>query len=77
MKKFLIMVLCLGIAFAFGACDLTSDGTGSGDKTENSGSIDNSGDSSNDGSNDSSGDNPSAVPPIINGDNEMPLVPID
>ena len=91
MKKLLMLILCLGLTFAFGACGLTGDGTESNSGTENSESINDSGnssenssdttdnssdDSSNDSSGDSSDDSSTATPPIIDGDNEMPLVPI-
>lgn len=91
MKKLLVFILCLGLTFAIGACGLTSDGTESNSGTENSESINDSGnssenssdttdnssdDSSNDSSGDSSDDSSTATPPIIDGDNEMPLVPI-
>ena len=88
MKKLLVFILCLGLTFAFGACDLFNDTTSSNSQTESSESIDNSkdssddssddssSDSSDDSSDDSSGDSSSATPPIIDGENEMPLVPI-
>ena len=91
MKKLLVFILCLGLTFAIGACGLTGDGTESNSGTENSESINDSGnssenssdttdnssdDSSNDSSGDSSEDSSTATPPIIDGDNEMPLVPI-
>ena len=91
MKKLLVFILCLGLTFAIGACGLTGDGTESNSGTENSGSINDSGNSSenssdttdnssdnssNDSSGDSSDDSSTATPPIIDGDNEMPLVPI-
>ena len=91
MKKLLVFILCLGLTFAIGACGLTGDGTESNSGTENSESIndsdnssenssdttDNSSDdSSNDSSGDSSEDSSTVTPPIIDGDNEMPLVPI-
>ena len=91
MKKLLVFILCLGLTFAIGACGLTGDGTESNSGTENSESINDSGnssenssdttdnssdDSSNDSSGDSSDDSSTATPPIIDGDNEMPLVPI-
>ena len=72
MKKLLMLILCLWLTFAFGACDLFNDTTSSNSQTESSESIDNSKDSSDD----SSGDSSSATPPIIDGENEMPLVPI-
>ena len=89
MKKLLMLILCLGITFAVGACGLSESGTSSNSQPEsvdNSGdssddssdnsSDDSSGDSSDDSSDDSSGDSSSATPPIIDGENEMPLVPI-
>ncbi len=87
MKKLLVFILCLGLTFAIGACGLTGDGTESNSGTENSESINDSGNSSenssdttdnssDDSSNDSSGDSSTVTPPIIDGDNEMPLVPI-
>ena len=91
MKKLLMLILCLGLTFAFGACDLFNDTTSSNSQTESSESIDNSkdssenssdttdnssDDSSNDSSSDSSDDSSTVTPPIIDGDNEMPLVPI-
>ena len=91
MKKLLMLILCLGLTFAIGACGLTGDGTESNSGTENSESINDSGnssenssdttdnssdDSSNDSSGDSSEDSSTVTPPIIDGDNEMPLVPI-
>ena len=91
MKKLLVFILCLGLTFAIGACGLTGDGTESNSGTENSESINDSGnssenssdttdnssdDSSNDSSGDSSDDSSTVTPPIIDGDNEMPLVPI-
>lgn len=104
MKKLLVFILCLGLTFAFGACDLFNDTTSSNSQPESLGSVDNSGDSSDDSSDnssddsssdssddssddsssdssddssdDSSGDSSSATPPIIDGENEMPLVPI-
>lgn len=87
MKKLLVFILCLGLTFAFGACDLFNDTTSSNSQPESLGSVDNSGvtdastggssdDSSSDSSDDSSDDSSSATPPIIDGDNEMPLVPI-
>lgn len=91
MKKLLVFILCLGLTFAIGACGLTGDDTESNSGTENSESIndsdnssenssdttDNSSDdSSNDSSGDSSEDSSTVTPPIIDGDNEMPLVPI-
>ena len=91
MKKLLVFILCLGLTFAIGACGLTGDGTESNSGTENSESINDSGnssenssdttdnssdDSSNDASGDSSDDSSTVTPPIIDGDNEMPLVPI-
>ena len=99
MKKLLMLILCLGLTFAIGACGLTGDGTESNCGTENSESIndsgnssenssdttdnssddssnDSSGDSSNDNSGESSDDSSTVTPPIIDGDNEMPLVPI-
>lgn len=51
----------------------------SSDTTDNSSddsSNDSSGDSSNDNSGESSDDSSTVTPPIIDGDNEMPLVPI-
>lgn len=51
----------------------------SSDTTDNSSddsSNDSSSDSSNDNSGESSDDSSTASPPIIDGDNEMPLVPI-
>ena len=82
-KKLLILILCLGLTFAFGACDLFNDTTSSNSQTESSESIDNSGDNSSDNSGDNSGDSSgdnsgdsSADAPIIDGENEMPLVPI-
>ena len=92
MKKLLMLILCLGITFAVGACGLLESGTSSNSQPESLESVDNSGDSSDDSSdnssddssgdssddssNDSSGDSSSATPPIIDGENEMPLVPI-
>ena len=116
MKKLLMLILCLGITFAVGACGLSESGTSSNGQMESSESIDNSEtssenssediidgsseesaedsssesfddsveDSSNDSSEesaenssgDSSENSSSATPPIIDGDNEMPLVPI-
>ena len=91
MKKLLMLILCLGLTFAIGACGLTGDDTESNSGTENSESIndsdnssenssdttDNSSDdSSNDSSGDSSEDSSTVTPPIIDGENEMPLVPI-
>ena len=92
MKKLLMLILCLGITFAVGACGLSESGTSSNSQPESLESVDNSGDSSDDSSdnssddssgdssddssNDSSGDSSSATPPIIDGENEMPLVPI-
>ena len=99
MKKLLMLILCLGLTFAIGACGLTGDDTESNSGTENSESIndsgnssenssdttdnssddssnDSSGDSSNDNSGESSDDSSTVTPPIIDGDNEMPLVPI-
>ena len=91
MKKLLVFILCLGLTFAFGACDLFNDTTSSNSQPESLGSVDNSGvtddstggssddsssDSSDGSSDDSSGDSSSATPPIIDGENEMPLVPI-
>ena len=77
MKKLLMLILCLGITFAVSACGLLESGTSSNSQPE---SVDNSGDSSDDSSDnssdDSSGDGSSATPPIIDGENEMPLVPI-
>ena len=104
MKKLLMLILCLGITFAVGACGLSESGTSSNSQPESLESVDNSGDSSDDSSDnssddssgdssddssddsssdssddssdDSSGDSSSATPPIIDGENEMPLVPI-
>ena len=92
MKKLLVFILCLGLTFAIGACGLFNDTTSSNSQPESSESVDNSGDSSDDSSDnssddssgdssddssdDSSGDSSSATPPIIDGENEMPLVPI-
>ena len=99
MKKLLVFILCLGLTFAFGACDLFNDTTSSNRQTESSESIDNSkdssenssdttdnssedssnnssSDSSEDSSSDSSDDSSTVTPPIIDGENEMPLVPI-
>ena len=92
MKKLLMLILCLGITFAVGACSLLESGTSSNSQPESLESVDNSGDSSDDSSDnssddssgdssddssdDSSGDSSSATPPIIDGENEMPLVPI-
>ena len=104
MKKLLMLILCLGISFAVGACGLSESGTSSNSQPESLESVDNSGDSSDDSSDnssddsssdssddssddsssdssddssdDSSGDSSSATPPIIDGENEMPLVPI-
>lgn len=111
MKKLLMLILCLGLTFAFGACDLFNDTTSSNSQTESLESIDNSkdssenssdttdnssddssdvssgdssedsskdssSDSSEDSSSDSSDDSSTVTPPIIDGDNEMPLVPI-
>ena len=131
MKKFLMMILCLGMCFTVASCSLgtsgsssnmsessgivddpselpdesmdnesgdssdnstpddsgvTDDSTGgssddstggsSDDSTEDDSSDDSPSDSSDDSSDDSSGDSSSATPPIINEDNEMPLVPI-
>lgn len=79
MKKLLMLILCLGLTFAFGACDLFNDTTSSNSQTESSESIDNSKDSSENSSDttDNSSDDSSTVPPpIIDGENEMPLVPI-
>ena len=88
MKKLLMLILCLGITFAVGACGLLESGTSSNSQPESLESVDNSGDSSDnssddssgdssgDSSDDSSGDSSSATPPIIDGENEMPLVPI-
>ena len=104
MKKLLMLILCLGITFAVGACGLSESGTSSNSQPESLESVDNSGDSSDDSSDnssddsssdssddssdasssdssddssdDSSGDSSSAAPPIIDGENEMPLVPI-
>ena len=53
MKKLLVFIMCLGVAFATSACG---------------------GDSSNGGN---KSDGSTVSPPIINGENEMPLVPID
>ena len=90
MKKLFVFILCLGLTFAIGACGLTGDGTESNSGTENSESINDSGnssenssdttdnssdDSSNDSSGDSSDDSSTVTPTIIDGDNEMPLVP--
>ena len=89
MKKLWMLILCMGIiTFAFGACNLSDSATSSNDTTESSESIENPEGSSEEGSNDSSsnssedstgdssGDSSSLTPPIIDGDNEMPLVPI-
>ena len=92
MKKLLMLILCLGITFAVGACGLSESGTSSNSQPESLESVDNSGDSSDDSSDnssddssgdssddssdDSSGDSSSATSPIIDGENEMPLVPI-
>ena len=128
MKKFLMMILCLGMCFTVASCSIggsgsssnmsessgivddssefpdesmdnesgdssdnstpddsgiTDDSTGGSsddstgdDSTEDDSSEDSPSDSSDDSSDDSSGDSSSATPPIINGDNEMPLVPI-
>ena len=96
MKKLLMLILCLGITFAVGACGLSESGTSSNSQPESLESVDNSGDSSddssdnssddsssdssedssNDSSSDSSDDSSTVTPPIIDGDNEMPLVPI-
>ena len=87
MKKLLIFILCLGMIFTVAACGL-SDNSSSNGGTESSGNIDNSSDlldnssndstndSSNDSSSDSSEDSSTVPPPIIDGENEMPLVPI-
>ena len=80
MKKLLIFILCLGMIFTVAACDLFNYTTSSNSQTESSESIDNSSDSSEDSSNDSSSDSSddssTVTPPIIDGENEMPLVPI-
>ena len=80
MKKLLMLILCLGITFAVSACGLLESGTSSNSQPESLESVDNSGDSSDDSSDnssdDSSGDGSSATPPIIDEENEMPLVPI-
>ena len=75
MKKLWMLILCLGMTLAIGACGLTDGSTSSNSQTESSESIDNSGDNSSDNSGDNSGDS-SADAPIIDGENEMPLVPI-
>ena len=72
MKKLLMLVLCLGITFAFGACQLGANSTSSNNSTESSENIGNSSETSSDNSE----DNSSVTPPVIDGENEMPLVPI-
>ena len=56
----------------------TPDDSGVTDDSTGGSSDDSTGDDSteDDSSDDSSGDSSSATPPIIDGDNEMPLVPI-
>ena len=96
MRKLLMLILCLGMAFAVGACGSTKDSAGSNSQTGSSESIKDSGevsesgsedtsedssgesveDSSEEGSGDSSEDSSTVAPPIINGENETPLVPI-
>ena len=100
MKKLLMLILCLGMTFAIGACSLLDDMLVSNSEQESSESVNNSLDASEvssddvtsdasevssddvtsdilgDSSDDSSGDSSSATPPIIDGENEMPLVPI-
>lgn len=80
MKKLWMLILCLGMIFSIGACDLIDNITNSNNEIENSESIENSGDSSGNGpenvTDDSSDENSSVTPPIIDGENEMPLVPI-
>ena len=105
MKKFLMMILCLGMCFAAASCSLGTSGSSS-NMSESSGFVDNSseipdestdngsGDSSDDSTPDDSGvtddstgddsigddstedDSSVIAPPIIGGENEMPLVPI-
>ena len=109
MKKFLMMVLCLGMCFAAASCSLGTSGSSS-NMSESSGFVDNSseipdestdngsGDSSDDSTPDDSGvtddstddsigddstgddstedDSSVIAPPIIDGENEMPLVPV-
>ena len=111
MKKFLMMILCLGTCFTVAACSLNLDS--SSNMSESSGFVDNSsespnestddgsydssddsgvtedstGGSSDDSTDDSIGDDSTGddsteedssviAPPIIGGENEMPLVPI-
>ena len=104
MKKILMLILCLGMTFAFAACGLFNDMMTSDGQTESLESIDASEDSSEDSSedimdnssnesfddssiassedssddslSDSSEESSSVAPPIIDGENEMPLVPI-
>ena len=117
MKKFLMMVLCLGMCFTVASCSLGTSGSSS-NMSESSGFVDNSseipdestdngsGDSSDDSTPDDSGvtddstggssddsaddsigddstgddstedDSSVIAPPIIDGENEMPLVPV-
>ena len=109
MKKFLMMVLCLGMCFAAASCSLGTSGSSS-NMSESSGCVDNSseipdestdngsGDSSDNSTPDDSGvtddstddsigddstgddstedDSSVIAPPIIDGENEMPLVPV-
>ena len=100
MKKFLMMILCLGMCFTVASCSLGGSGSSSnmsespgivddsselpdesvdnesGDSSDNS-TPDDSGVTDDSTGDDSTGDDSSVIaPPIIDGDNEMPLVPI-
>ena len=100
MKKILMLILCMGMTIAFGACDLFNGATSSNSQTESSEGMDTpedssenssediidnsseessdalSSESSEDSVEDSSEESSSVTPPIVDGENEMPLVPI-
>lgn len=90
MKKILTLILCLGMGVACASCG-TSNGsepqgsvsnrveTSTGSDTKDSTSEvtgSNEEDSSSGSSSDSSDDSSTVTPPIINGENELPLVPV-
>ena len=84
MKKILMLLLCFLMAFAVVGCGLSGQDNDNGDysNTEqpDGGNEDDGGNDNQGGNEDVGGDNENELPvkpPVVDGDNELPLLPVD
>ena len=76
MKKIWMFILCLGMGLAVASCGAKEESSSQASEPASE-SVTSSADSSTeDSSSDSTDSSSSVTPPIINGENELPLVPV-